>query len=256
MHDSSFRPCVLIPVYNHHQVLGQTLTRIAALELPVVLVDDGSEPDSRAVLLQLAAIHKHVQMVTHTQNRGKGGAIKTGLRTALQQGFTHAFQVDADGQHNLEDIPRFLAMAQATPDTLIAGRPVFNESVPKVRFYGRYLTHGLVWLNTLSLQVEDSMCGFRVYPLRASCQLLDAEPMGERMDFDSEFMVRWHWRHWPLIQLPTKVIYPENGISHFLMWRDNKLIAWMHVRLFAGMLWRLPRILLHKFKPSSEARPQ
>lgn len=256
MHDSSFRPCVLIPVYNHHHVLGQTLTRIAALGLPVVLVDDGSEPGSRAVLQELAAAHQHICMVTHEQNRGKGGAIKTGLRTALQQGFTHALQVDADGQHNLEDIPRFLEESRANPATLVAGKPVFNESVPKVRFYGRYLTHALVWLNTLSLKVEDSMCGFRVYPLRASCELLNAEPMGERMDFDSEFMVRWHWRQWPLVQLPTRVIYPENGISHFLMWRDNRLIAWMHLRLFVGMLWRLPRIVLHKVKSPPEARPQ
>jgi glycosyltransferase involved in cell wall biosynthesis len=254
MHDSAhFRPCVLIPVYNHHQVLGQTLARIAALGLPVVLVDDGSEASSHAVLEELVAAHDGVQMVTHPHNRGKGGAIKTGLRAALRQGYSHALQIDADGQHNIDDVPRFLELARSVPGRLIAGRPVYDESVPKIRFYCRYLTHGLVWLNTLSLQVADSMCGFRVYPLRASCELLDAEPMGERMDFDIEFMVRWHWRRWPLIQIPTRVIYPENGISHFLMWRDNTLITWMHCRLFLGMLWRIPRIVWGKFNPP-EAR--
>lgn len=243
---SSFRPCVLIPVYNHHQVLGITLDRIAALHLPVVLVDDGSDADSRVVLDQLVAVHSEVQLIAHAQNRGKGGAIKTGLREAQRLGFTHALQVDADGQHDLEDIPRFLALAKGTPGTLVAGKPAYDESVPAIRFYCRYLTHGLVWLNTLSLTIEDSMCGFRVYPLRNSCELIDTESMGDRMDFDTEFMVRWFWRGWPIQQTATRVIYPENGISHFLLWRDNKLITWMHVRLFAGMLWRIPRLLGHK----------
>lgn len=253
MHDSSFRPCVLIPVYNHHQVLGQALARIDAMGLPVIVVDDGSEAGSRAVLQQLAASYSNVQMVTHPTNRGKGGAIKTGLRAAQRAGFSHALQVDADGQHNIDDIPRFLVLASTAPATLVAGKPVYNESVPKIRFYCRYLTHVLVWLNTLSLQVEDSMCGFRVYPVGPSCQLLEAESMGERMDFDTEFMVRWHWRGWPLVQVGTRVIYPENGISHFLLWRDNTLITGMHIRLFAGMLWRCPWLLGRKFKPAVKA---
>jgi len=250
MHDdsSSFRPCVFIPVFNHHPVSGQTLARIEAMGVPILLIDDGSEASSHAHLQRLLTVHTGVQMITHSHNRGKGGAIKTGLREAARLGFSHALQIDADGQHNTDDVPRFLALAKAAPDTLIAGKPAYDDSVPKIRFYCRYLTHGLVWLNTLSLQVEDSMCGFRVYPVRASCQLLDEEPMGERMDFDTEFMVRWHWRQWPLQQTATRVIYPENGISHFLMWRDNKLITWMHVRLFAGMVWRLPRILARKFQ--------
>jgi cellulose synthase/poly-beta-1,6-N-acetylglucosamine synthase-like glycosyltransferase len=74
MHDSAlFRPCVLIPVYNHHQVLGQTLDRIVALGLPVVLVDDGSEASSHAVLEELVAAHDGVQMVTHPHNRPAAG---------------------------------------------------------------------------------------------------------------------------------------------------------------------------------------
>jgi hypothetical protein len=114
--------------------------------------------------------------------------------------------------------------------------------------YGRYLTHVWVWINTLSLDITDSMCGFRVYPVARSNQLIAAEPMGDRMDFDTEFMVRWHWHHWGIKQISTRVIYPEQGVSHFRVWRDNKLISWMHTRLFFGMLWRLPRILRNKFR--------
>ena len=243
-----FSPCALVPVYNHHQRLAETIANIREHGLPVVMVDDGSDQVCKTVMRAIAAKDPQVRLEERTSNGGKGAAIKTGLQVAHQLGFSHALQIDADGQHNSQDIPRFLALAQAHPGTLIAGKPDYDDSVPKGRLYGRYLTHVWVWINTLSLAIQDSMCGFRVYPVQRSCDLIVAEAMGDRMDFDSEFMVRWHWRHWPLLQISTRVIYPEQGVSHFLVWRDNKLISWMHTRLFFGMLWRLPRLLANKFR--------
>ncbi len=243
-----FKPCVLVPVYNHHQCLAKTLADIRRHGLVVVMVDDGSDATCKQVMQQLAEANPDVHLITRPANGGKGAAIKTGLQAAADLGYSHALQIDADGQHNSADIPRFLAVAEQNPNTLIAGMPAYDASVPKGRLYGRYLTHVWVWINTLSLAIRDSMCGFRVYPVARSCALIAAEPMGDRMDFDSEFMVRWHWRHWPLQQLSTKVIYPENGVSHFLVWRDNKLISWMHTRLFFGMLLRSPLLLLNKFR--------
>lgn len=245
----AFNPCVLVPVYNHHQCLAKTIADIRSHDLSVVMVDDGSHEICKRLMQQLAAADSKVTLITMPENSGKGAAIKTGLQTAAQLGFSHALQIDADGQHNSADIPRFLQTAAAKPQTLIAGMPEYDTSVPKGRLYGRYLTHFWVWINTLSLDIQDSMCGFRVYPVARSCELIQAETMGDRMDFDTEFMVRWHWRHWPLQQLITKVIYPEQGVSHFKMWRDNKLISWMHTRLFFGMLWRLPKILFNKTRP-------
>ena len=88
-----------------------------------------------------------------------------GFSAAWQRGYSHALQIDADGQHALGDISTFIEEARRHPQALICGRPVFDRSMPAVRPYGRYLTHGLVWLNTLSFSIPDSMCGFRVYPL-------------------------------------------------------------------------------------------
>jgi glycosyltransferase involved in cell wall biosynthesis len=243
-----FKPCAVVPVYNHHQRLADTISNIRRYGLCVVMVDDGSNEICKAVMRELAANDPQVRLEKRSSNGGKGAAIKTGLHLAHQLGFSHALQIDADGQHNSLDIPRFLELAQAHPNTLIAGKPDYDDSVPKGRLYGRYLTHLWVWINTLSFAIRDSMCGFRVYPVQRSCELIAAEAMGDRMDFDSEFMVRWHWRHWPLLQISTRVIYPEQGVSHFLAWRDNKLISWMHTRLFFGMLWRLPRLLANKFR--------
>lgn len=247
--NSQFKPCALVPVYNHHHCLAQTLANIHRYGLVVLMVDDGSDATCKEVMQQLAdANPQQVHLITCSVNGGKGAAIKTGLQVAARLGFSHALQIDADGQHNSQDIPRFLAAAEQHPGTLIAGMPEYDDSVPKGRLYGRYLTHVWVWINTLSLAIRDSMCGFRVYPVARSCALIAAVPMGDRMDFDTEFMVRWHWRHWPLQQLSTRVIYPQDGVSHFRVWRDNKLISWMHTRLFFGMLWRLPRLLFNKFR--------
>jgi glycosyltransferase involved in cell wall biosynthesis len=246
--DTPFSPCVLIPVYNHAGTLGATIDLLGKKHLHAVLVNDGSDAPSRAIMEGLAADNAHVHLVSHARNGGKGAAIKTGLFTARQLGFTHALQVDADGQHDLGDVDYFLARARANPDALVAGHPVYDASIPKHRFYARYLSHVLVWLNTLSFTIIDSMCGFRVYPLRASCSLLERISIGDRMDFDGEFIVRWYWAGHPLVQLPTRVVYPTGGTSHFRMVRDNALIAVMHTKLFLLMLLHSPWLLARKFR--------
>jgi hypothetical protein len=165
-----------------------------------------------------------------------------GFREAARLGASHVLQIDADGQHDATDIPRFLQAAQAAPDAVINGAPVYDASVPKGRLYGRYLTHVWVWINTLSFAIRDSMCGFRVYPLAPVLKLIDEEFVGQRMDFDPEIVVRLHWRGVGIENLATPVRYPSDGVSHFDVWRDNVRISRMHTRLFFGMLRRLPRL--------------
>ena len=136
------------------------------------------------------------------------------------------------------------------PNALVSGFPSFDKTVPKLRYYSRYATHLWVWINTLSKDIKDSMCGFRIYPVDQSCLLLSTQKMGNRMEFDSEFIVRWHWTGKPIVKIQTTVIYPEDGISHFNLFRDNLLIAWMHARFFFGMLKRLPKLLKQKISSS------
>ncbi|MGG5826658.1 glycosyltransferase family 2 protein [Aeromonas salmonicida] len=232
-------PCILIPCYNHAGPLAAVLDRLAEYELPCLLIDDGSEPVAAAELDGLAARYPWVSLLRHSHNQGKGGAVMTGLRHAYGLGFSHALQVDADGQHDLADIPALLAEARRDPEALISGRPVYDDSVPKGRLYGRYITHVWVWIETLSFTIKDSMCGFRVYPLAASCALLERVALGRRMDFDTEVMVRLHWAGVAVRFVPTRVIYPADGSSHFQLWRDNRDISWMHTRLVCRLLWDL-----------------
>ena len=230
-------PCILIPCYNHAGPLAAVLARLAEYGLPCLLIDDGSEPVAAAELDALAARYPWVTLLRHTRNQGKGGAVMTGLRRAHALGFSHALQVDADGQHDLADLPALLAEADKHPAALISGRPLYDDSVPKGRLYGRYITHVWVWIETLSFAIKDSMCGFRVYPLAATCALLERVALGRRMDFDTEVMVRLHWAGVAVRFVPTRVIYPADGSSHFQLWRDNRDISWMHTRLVCRLLW-------------------
>lgn len=237
----------VIPCYNHPDTIGLMVRAVRERGLDVVVVDDGSHADCAAVLDALAVAHAPaLTLVRLAQNQGKGGAMMAGLRQALALGFTHALQIDADGQHDVGDIPAFLALSREHPQAVICGQPVYDESVPKGRLYGRYATHIWVWINTLSLEIRDSMCGFRIYPLAPVVGLIDQVRLGRRMDFDPELLVRLHWRRVPLVSVPTRVSYPLDGISHFKLLKDNVLISGMHARLFAGMLARLPLLLWRK----------
>jgi glycosyltransferase involved in cell wall biosynthesis len=243
-----FNPCVLIPVYDHEHAIGAVVAQVMAQDLPCLLIDDGSSPACAALLDTLAdAWPARIELLRHAHNSGKGAAVLTGFRHAAQRGYTHVLQIDADGQHCVADIPRFLAQAKAQPDAIIAGCPVYDESVPKVRLYCRYLTHIWVWINTLSFEIRDSMCGFRVYPLAAVMALIGRQKIGARMNFDTDILVRLCWDGVAVINMPTRVGYPADGVSHFRLWYDNVLITRMHAILFFGMLRRLPQLLARKW---------
>ncbi|MGS0675920.1 glycosyltransferase family 2 protein [Shewanella sp. 125m-1] len=242
------RLALVIPNYNHRGAIERTLEQLAAFNLPCYLVNDGSDDETRFLLIELAEKYDWVTLLHHPYNRGKGAAVMTGLRTAYAEGYTHALQVDADGQHDLNDIPAMIAQAESTPEALISGLPQYDESVPKGRLYGRYITHFWVWIETLSFDIQDSMCGFRVYPLEATEKLFLSHALGERMDFDIEVLVRLYWQGVPVIHLPTRVIYPEDGVSHFQGVKDNVRISLMHSKLFFGMLLRQPKKLYRKLQ--------
>lgn len=245
------RLVVLIPHYNHPTPLTAVVQSILRQGLPVVVIDDGSQAPSQHTLAELerGAAPAMLKILRHSHNQGKGAAMQTGMRYAHTMGYTHALQIDADGQHNSADIPQFLALAQQLPAAVICGVPCYDASVPKGRLYGRYITHVWVWINTLSLSIKDSMCGFRLYPVGPTVAVMETETVGQRMDFDTEILVRLFWRGVRIHNLPTAVTYPPDGQSHFQMWHDNVRISRMHARLFVGMLRRLPRLLAHKLRP-------
>ncbi len=245
----TFKPIIVVPVYNHAKPVARLVEKIQAFNLPCILVDDGSESACAIALDWLQEKYADKLEVLHlVQNQGKGGAVMAGFRHAAEQGFSHVLQIDADGQHDPADIPGFLAEARQYPEDVICGCPIYDDSVPKARLYGRYATHIWVWINTLSFEIRDSMCGFRVYALASTIKVLDSNTIGKRMDFDIDIMVRTHWHGTRVRNRPTHVIYPEDGVSHFDTLRDNVRISKMHAKLFFTMLVTWPAILLRRWR--------
>jgi predicted LPLAT superfamily acyltransferase len=244
----SFRPCLVVPVYDPGPALTRTVEVLAGSGLPLYLVDDGSGSATCAELQRLAAAGGRIRLLRLEPNQGKGAAVMLGLRQAHQDGCSHALQVDSDGQHDLAAVEEFLALGRAHPEAVIAGAPRFDASVPPARRYWRHLSHFFVRLDTLSGDIQDSLCGFRLYPLEATLALMEREAIPHRMTFDTEIIVRLHWRGVPVLNAPVAVTYPEDGVSHFRPWADTLALIGMHRRLLAGMLRRAPRLLGRRWR--------
>jgi glycosyltransferase involved in cell wall biosynthesis len=239
--------CVLIPYYNHPDAIGSVVNQLLPYSLNIIIVDDGSGAQAKQSLLPLIQL-PGVQLVTRIHNGGKGAAVISGMREALKQGYTHVLQVDADGQHDLTKIPELIQLSEHNPGAIISGMPLYDETVPTNRKLWRYATHILVWIHTLSFEIKDSMCGFRIYPLRKTLEVIDSRgKFGQRMDFDIEILVRSQWAGLRVKQIPVGVRYPIDGVSHFQLFNDNFLITKMHFRLFFGMLINSPKLLFRKF---------
>ncbi|MDL4443343.1 glycosyltransferase family 2 protein [Klebsiella michiganensis] len=245
----NFSPCVLIPCYNHGAMMSRVMARLQPFGLHCIVVDDGSDFRTQQELERLAAASANMTLIRLPINSGKGAAVIRGMQTAAEAGFSHAVQVDADGQHALEDIPKLLALAEEHPTALISGQPIYDDSIPRSRLYGRWVTHVWVWIETLSLKLKDSMCGFRVYPVAPTLRLAQRVALGKRMDFDTEVMVRLYWQGSTSYFIPTRVTYPLDGLSHFDAFKDNLRISRMHTRLFFGMLPRIPSLLFRHTSP-------
>jgi len=234
----SFRPCVVIPTYNNPGTIERVVREALRHVNDVIVVNDGSGPEGTSAVRALEGL-PGVQVLHRATNGGKGRAVKDGLARAASCGFTHALQIDADGQHALDDMPRFLQTAREAPHALVLGTPRFDDSVPKSRLFGRKITIFWSAIETGGRVISDPMCGFRVYPVAAA---LEAMARGNYMDFDPEIAVKMVWQGAPVINLETPVRYlaaEEGGISSFRLVKDNVRISWMHTRLVFGALWRL-----------------
>lgn len=242
-----FRLCILIPIYNHHHAIVDVIDQLRIYQLPVLLVDDGSSAHCKKILNALSEAEPLITLLSFDENRGKGVVVCEGFKYADHLGYTHALQLDSDGQHDVADVPHFLASAQAQPDAVVAGVRKYSD-MPSARRYGRCFTDLWVWVHTLSTKIKDSMCGFRLYPLKETIALLDNSLVGARMDFDTEILVKLYWAQIPIEQIETHVVYSDTIVSHFDLLRDNIRITLMHIRLFFGMLIRLPVWIFESLK--------
>lgn len=232
-----FNPVIIVPCYNHADAFEKFSIRLAGLQIPVIVVDDGSMPIQSRKLRGICREHTF-QYVHNFPNGGKGAAMKTGFQVALDSGFTHALQIDADGQHDINDIAEFLRLAKSNPTKMIIGSPVYDKSAPFARKFGRKITNFWVAIETMNFHMPDAMCGFRVYPLKQTCRV-SKHVHFNRMGFDIEILVKLYWAGVNPITKKTRVIYPENGTSNFHVLQDNVYISFMHTYLCFLAPWNL-----------------
>jgi glycosyltransferase involved in cell wall biosynthesis len=242
---------ILIPSYDTGEKVFETVRNARQFWEPVWVVVDGSTDGTPRGLQALAGADAGLRVFVLPENQGKGGAILHGLRAAVAQGYTHVLTMDADGQHPAERIPAFMSASMEEPDALILGKPVFDASAPRLRVMGRRVSNWWANLETLWEGINDSLFGLRVYPAMQLLQIMESQLWMRRFDFDVEAAVRLVWRGTRPVNLPAPVRYfsaEEGGVSHFNYVRDNLLLSWMHLRLLAGFLLRLPLLLARKVR--------
>ena len=242
---------VLIPSYNPGKRVFDTVAAARQYWNPVWVIVDGSTDGSGPALQAIAAADPGLRVFVLPHNRGKGAALLYGMRQALLEGFSHALTMDSDGQHPADLIPAFMAASQAAPGCMVLGEPQFDASAPSLRVKGRRISNWLANLETLWTGVHDSLYGFRVYPIAPLVAIMNRQLWMRRFDFDVEAAVRLCWRGVRPINMPAPVRYfrvDEGGVSHFRYVRDNALLSWMHLRLLAGFVLRLPLLASRRWR--------
>ena len=226
------KPCIIIPCYNHPETVAAVALSAQTFG-PVLVVDDGSTqplpamPGSTVIRLE--------------SNSGKGAALLAGFKHATELGYSHAITMDADGQHFAEDIPKFLAVAQAQPSVLAVGvRDFFAAGCPTHRRRSNAVSTFWFRVET-GVRLNDTQCGFRCYPLPLT---QDLRMRSGRYALELEFMVRASWVGTPIVAVPVKCTYAPDQVrrSHFRPVKDLAHITFMNIGLVLQS-WFVPRTL-------------
>jgi len=246
------KACVLIPSYNTGPLLAVTVRGALDVWDTIFVVIDGSTDGSDANLERLAANQdQQLHILRLPENQGKGSAVLAGIILAMQEGFTHALTMDADGQHPADHIKKFMDLGARHPEALVLGDPIFDDSAPSVRLKGRKISNFWANFDTLWWGINDSLFGMRLYPL-VPLRKAFASTFGARhFDFDPEVAVRLCWQAIPVINLKTPVRYlseEEGGVSQFKYLRDNILLIWMYLRLLIEFFLRSPILVFRLIK--------
>lgn len=199
MQQPDFKSVVVIPAFNEQGRIGQVVHRVLEHIANVVVVDDGS---SDATAVEAAAAGARV--VKHDGNRGKGVALNTGFADARARGFDVVITMDADGQHDPADLPRFMEAYQRTGiPVLIGNRMTANDTMPFVR---RMTNRFMSWLlsREMGQYMPDTQCGYRLF----RCDVIPLViTHSERFAAESEILLHVAERGIRIDAVPVATIY-------------------------------------------------
>ena len=209
----------LIPAYNEASHIGDVVAR-AAKYLPVVVIDDGSGDGSGATAALAGA-----KVLAHAVNRGKGVALNTGFDYAAARDVVAAITLDADGQHDPDEIPLFIEAFRAGEGDIIIGQRTFGQ-MPRVRQTANRVGNWLLGF-AMGQHVPDNQSGYR---LLSRSVLRTIRPTSSRFEAEVEILLRAQLAGYRIGWVPIKTIYADE-VSHYRPLRD--------VPLFLKMVWRI-----------------
>jgi glycosyltransferase involved in cell wall biosynthesis len=230
------RFAVVIPVYNHGTTIAEVVSKACHHGYPVIVVDDGSSDGTHD---QIKGI-QDIRVLRHPVNLGKGAALVTGMREAA--GFADwAICLDADGQHDPDDMGCLTGALQHGQRPIIIGKRRDMSSAPWTSRFGREFSNFWVWVSS-GVRLSDSQSGYRIYPLP---EVLHLDIKARRYQYEIEVLARAAWQAIPIIEIPVGVNYRPAGprISHFRPWRDffrntQTFSRLIFRRIFSPRLWR------------------
>jgi glycosyltransferase involved in cell wall biosynthesis len=196
------KTAAVIPAYREEKHVGDIVRRTRQELDHVLVVDDGSEDKTAHRAREAGA-----EVIVHSQNRGKGEAIKTGLRYWLDRQFAHVIILDADGQHLPEEIHRFIAAAgSAVERGFFLGNRMNNLSgMPFIRrVVNRYMSNRIS--RVCGQKIPDTQCGFRMLDRQLIPELLGG---GDRFDYETEMLIIASRKGYPIQSVPITTVYSD-----------------------------------------------
>jgi glycosyltransferase involved in cell wall biosynthesis len=203
------RTLALIPCKNLEQAVGKVVTQVLGLGLglDVLVIDDGSTDDTARAAREAGAV-----VVAHPENLGKGAALKTGFRYALEHGYDAVITMDGDGQHDPASIPSFMDAFETTGADMVVGSRMHDVGeMPGLRIWTNRTTSRVVSFLART-QIPDSQSGYRMIGARLLRSIVN-DLVTDRYDMESEILIRAGRRGFRIESTPIRSIYTDE-VSH------------------------------------------
>jgi glycosyltransferase involved in cell wall biosynthesis len=233
---------VIVPTYNNEKTLKTVINDILAVTSNIIIVNDGSTDSTQSILSEFTDIC----VINYSYNRGKGYALKCGIKKAIDLGYEYALTIDSDGQHKTSSIKDFLMLISKNPDSLIIGsRQMDASGMPRSNSFANKFSNFWFSLQT-GISLSDTQSGFRLYPLK---KLSKMTIYSNRYEAELEILVRMAWKNVRIISLPIDVYYApaDERVTHFRPFIDFMRISLLNTILtFLAIVYFRPKSFIMK----------